>query len=117
MLANDRRLQAIRHNGLKLFAANVFDHGSQDHRWQYVDRVAIDGPASVLVRRQPGGLVAVAVADPTMDRAEISLVFLGESLRAVAADDGVRVTRIPGGTLVRVDTHQLHGRSRTATLR
>ena len=112
VLANDRRLQAIRHSGLKLFAANVFDRG-----WQYVDRVAIDGPASVLVRRQPGGLVGLAVADPTMDRAEISLVLLGESLRPVTADEGVRVTRIPGGTLVRVDTHQLHGRSRTVTLR
>ncbi len=112
VLANDRRLQAIRHSGLKLFAANVFEDG-----WQYVDRVAIDGPASVLVRRQSGGMVDLAVADPTMDRAEVSLVLLGESLRAVAADDGVRVIRIPVGTLVRVDTHQLHGQSRTATLR
>jgi hyaluronate lyase len=112
VLANDRRLQAIRHDGLKLFAANAFEAG-----WQHVDRVAIHGPASVLVRRQPGGLVSLAVADPTMDQAEISLVLLGESLRAVAADDGVRVTRIPGGTLVRVDTHHRYGASRTATLR
>jgi hyaluronate lyase len=112
VLANDRRLQAIRHDGLNLFAVNAFEAG-----WQHVDRVAVHGPASVLVRRQPGGLVSLAVSDPTMDRAEISLVLLGESLRAVAADEGVQVTRIPGGTLVRVDTHHLHGRSRTATLR
>jgi hyaluronate lyase len=32
-------------------------------------------------------------------------------------DEGVRVTPIPGGTELRFDTHQVYGRTLTATLR
>ncbi|MBA0052508.1 silent information regulator protein Sir2 [Streptomyces sp. AJS327] len=111
VLANSTRLQAVRHTGLGLTAANTFTRGTHQ-----TAGLRVEGPASVLVRRA-GGETTVAVADPTMDRRSVSVLLRGRSLRAVSADEGVRVRRVPGGTQLDVDTHQVHGRSLTATLR
>jgi hyaluronate lyase len=111
VVANDRRVQAITHSGLRLVGVNVFADG-----WQHADRLAVDGPASVLLRKKDGRL-DLAVADPTMNRDEVSVIVRGAPLRVVTADDGVEVRRVPGGTLVRVTTRQAYGRTFGATLR
>jgi hyaluronate lyase len=38
-------------------------------------------------------------------------------MSTVSADDGVRVSPVPGGTLVSVTTRHTHGKSFVATLR
>ncbi len=111
VVANTPAAQAIRHAGLRLTAVNVFAEG-----WRRVDGLTVDGPASVLVRRQRDGAVTVAVSDPTMDRARVSVVVPGVH-RLVSADDGVVASRVPGGMLLRVDTGQSYGHTFTATLR
>ena len=112
VLANNTRLQAVKHRRLGLVAANTFAEG-----WQHTERLAVHGPASVLTRRLPDGTVTVAVSDPTMSRDEVSVILRGEPLRPVSTDDGVRVSRVPGGTRLAARTRQAHGRSFAATLR
>ncbi|SDK99952.1 hyaluronate lyase [Nonomuraea maritima] len=109
VLANDGRVQAIRHAGLGIVAANVFAAGRH-----HAGPVEIDGPASVVVRTT-GRRTEVAVSDPTMDRDHVTVVLRGAPLRVDAADDGVRVRRVPGGTELRVTTHHAHGHTFTAT--
>jgi hyaluronate lyase len=104
VLANDRRMQAVTHPGLRLVGVNTFTDG-----WHHTDRLAVHGPASVLLRRE-NGVFTLAVADPTMTRDRIDLVVRG-TLREVSADEGVAVRRVPGGTQVQVMTRQAYGRS------
>ncbi|MFZ3558534.1 polysaccharide lyase family 8 super-sandwich domain-containing protein [Streptomyces sp. BH055] len=111
VLANTSRMQAMAHDGLGLTAANTFTGGA--HRVAGLD---IDGPASVLVRRADGG-VTVAVSDPTTERDTVTLVLRGRTLRKTGGDDAVRVSAVPGGTRLEVDTHHAYGRSFTVTLR
>jgi hyaluronate lyase len=110
VLANDPRMQAVTHPVLRLTGVNTFTDG-----WRRTDRLAVHGPASVLLQREDGAHT-VAVADPTMARDEIEVVVTG-SLRLVHADEGVEVRRVPGGTRVRVRTRQAYGRTFSATLR
>ncbi|MEJ3748048.1 polysaccharide lyase family 8 super-sandwich domain-containing protein [Actinomycetes bacterium KLBMP 9797] len=112
VLVNTARVQAIKHRGLDLVAANVFAAGRHQ-----VDRLAIDGPASVIVRTHRDGTTSVAVSDPTMARDAISVTVLGRWLRPLSADDGVRVRPVPGGTRIDVTTHEAYGRSLTTHLR
>jgi hyaluronate lyase len=79
--------------------------------------LSIQGPASVLLQRKPGGTVTLAVSDPTMERNEISVLIQGRPLKPTAHDDGIEVRRTSGGTVVRVTTRQAHGRTFTVTLR
>ncbi|AZM47040.1 silent information regulator protein Sir2 [Streptomyces sp. WAC 06738] len=109
--ANSPRLQAVRHSGLRLTAANAFTPGRHD-----TEELSIDGPASVLVRTGDDGRVEMAVADPTMDRDTVTVVLRGRPLRKAAGDDGVRVSRVAGGTKLVVDTHHAYGRSLTVSL-
>ncbi|WP_235854926.1 polysaccharide lyase family 8 super-sandwich domain-containing protein [Nonomuraea aridisoli] len=110
VLANDGRVQAIKHARLGLVAANVFAAGPHQ-----AERLRIDGPASVIVRS--GERTVVAVSDPTMDRDHVTVVLRGAPLRLDSADEGVTVRRVAGGTEIRVNTHHAHGRTFTATLR
>ncbi|MGW6272697.1 polysaccharide lyase family 8 super-sandwich domain-containing protein [Streptomyces sp. NPDC055060] len=112
VLANTVRLQAVGHAGLGLTALNGFTAGRHESAG-----IRIDGPASVLVRRERRGPTTVAVSDPTMDRDRISVLLRGPALRAVRADAGVRVTRVHGGTRIDVATRHAYGRSFTVTLR
>ncbi|UWM49918.1 polysaccharide lyase beta-sandwich domain-containing protein [Streptomyces carpaticus] len=112
VLANTPRLQAIAHHGLSLLAANTFAPGP--HR---VADLTIEGPASVVLRRDGDGLLRVAVADPTTSRDAVTVLFHGHRLGVVSADEGVRVTQLATGTRLRADTRRLNGRSVTATLR
>lgn len=112
VLANTVRLQAVSHAGLGLTAANSFTAGRHE-----AAGMRIDGPASVLVRREGRGPTTVAVSDPTMDRDRISVLLRGRRLSKVTADEGVRVSRVKGGTRIDVDTHHAYGRSVTVTLR
>ncbi|MPZ80464.1 MAG: silent information regulator protein Sir2 [Actinophytocola sp.] len=112
VLANNSRVQAVDHAGLGLTAANVFADG-----WQRAARLAVHGPASAILRTRPDGVVTVAVSDPTMGRDQVSVIIRGAPVRLVSADDGVQVSRVPGGTLVKADTRHAYGRTFTATLR
>lgn len=112
VLANTVRLQALSHEGLGLTAANSFTAGRHE-----AAGIRVEGPASVLVKRERRGTTTVAVSDPTMDRDRISVLLRGRSLRQVTADEGVRVSRAHGGTRIDVDTHHAYGRSFTVTLR
>ncbi|WP_419996286.1 polysaccharide lyase family 8 super-sandwich domain-containing protein [Streptomyces boninensis] len=112
VVANSRRLQAIRHRGLGLTAANSFTRGRHE-----AAGLSIDGPASVLLRRTPDGLTKIAASDPTMDRDTVRVLVRGRRLRKVSADEGVRVSQVAGGTIVEFRTHQAYGDSLSATLR
>jgi hyaluronate lyase len=112
VLANTVRLQATKHTGLGIVAANTFAPGVH-----HAGRLAIDGPASVLLRTAADGTLSIAVCDPTTTRRTVSLVLHGRALRPVSADDAVHVRRVPGGTRLDVTTHHAYGRTFTATLR
>jgi hyaluronate lyase len=84
---------------------------------RYADRLAIEGPASVLMQQRPDGTTAIALSDPTMSRDQVSVVVRGRPLQLVEGDDGVEVSRVPGGTRVTAVTHRAYGKSFTATLR
>ncbi|TMR21524.1 silent information regulator protein Sir2 [Nonomuraea turkmeniaca] len=111
VLANDRHVQAIKHKTLGIVACNVFADGPR-----HAERLLIDGPASVIVQ-SAGGRTVVALSDPTMKRDRVTVVLSGAALRLDAADEGVTVRRVPGGTLVQATTRHAHGRTFTATLR
>ncbi|MGW0534943.1 polysaccharide lyase family 8 super-sandwich domain-containing protein [Streptomyces sp. NPDC003032] len=115
--ANSPHHQAISHSALGLTAANTFTPGRHE-----VAGLRVEGPASVIVRREghhggKGASTAVAVSDPTMGRDRVTVLLRGRRLRATAAEPGVRVSQVPGGTRIDVDTRHAYGRSFTVTLR
>ncbi|MGP3955819.1 polysaccharide lyase family 8 super-sandwich domain-containing protein [Nonomuraea sp. 3N208] len=110
VVANNRHVQAIKHKTLGIVAANVFADGPR-----HAERLLIDGPASVIVRS--GERTVVALSDPTMKRDRVAVVVSGRPLRLEAADEGVTVRPVPGGTLIQATTRHAHGRTFTATLR
>ncbi|MEW2634758.1 polysaccharide lyase family 8 super-sandwich domain-containing protein [Streptomyces sp. NPDC048389] len=112
VLANTAHLQAVKHSGLGIVAANTFGPGVH-----HAELLAIDGPASVLLRTAADGTVSLAVSDPTTRRRTVSVTLHGRTLRTISADEAVRVRRVPGGTRLDVTTHHAYGRSFTATLR
>ncbi|MET8012142.1 polysaccharide lyase family 8 super-sandwich domain-containing protein [Streptomyces sp. NPDC005271] len=112
VLANTTRVQAVNHQGLGIIAVNVF--APSTHR---AGRLSLEGPASVILREAYDGTVSIAVCDPTTKRDRVSILVHGRTMRALSADDGVRVSRAPGGTRIHVTTHHAYGRSFTATLR
>ncbi|WP_344393731.1 polysaccharide lyase beta-sandwich domain-containing protein [Streptomyces vastus] len=79
--------------------------------------LGIDGPASVIVRRERRGPTTVAVSDPTMHRDTVTVLLCGRPQREVTSGDGVRVRAVHGGTRLDFDTRHAHGRSFLATLR
>jgi polysaccharide lyase family 8-like protein len=107
VLANSSEVQAVAHRGLGLVGVCSFVPG-----WHRVGGLAVDGPASVLVRRGR----EVALSDPTMGRSTVSVLLPGR-LSVVSADDGIVVRHVAGGTLVRAATYQAYGRSFVASLR
>lgn len=112
VLANTTAVQAVSHRGLGLLAANTFTAGS--HR---AGRLTVEGPASVILREARDGTVSLALADPTTERATVTVRLRGRRLHPVAADPGLRIVSTPAGTTVVADTARLYGRSLAATLR
>ncbi len=110
VLSNTARLQAVKHTGLDLVAANAFTPGRH-----HVERFTIDGPASVITR-SVGRFVEVAVSDPTMQRDTVGVTIHGRRMRGVSADESVRVRWTPGGTRIEVTTRHAYGRSFTVKL-
>ncbi|TCC20766.1 polysaccharide lyase family 8 super-sandwich domain-containing protein [Kribbella speibonae] len=110
LLANSPRLQAIQHLGLRLTAANTFAPGSH-----HLPGLTIDGPASVLIRRQASS-VQVAVADPTTQRDSITVNLRAQYLKAATPVAGVQVTRTITGTRLTFSTRHTYGRSLAITL-
>ncbi|MGH3731275.1 MAG: polysaccharide lyase family 8 super-sandwich domain-containing protein, partial [Micromonosporaceae bacterium] len=91
VLVNNPRVQAVKHTGLKLMAANVFAAGRQE-----AGGLRIDGPASVIAQAKPGDQVTFAVSDPTMDRETVTVLIRGQQLTQVEADEGVRLRQVAG---------------------
>ncbi|MCW6005023.1 silent information regulator protein Sir2 [Micromonospora sp. CPCC 205371] len=112
VLVNTTRVQAVKHSGLRMVGANVFADGVH-----HAGPLAIDGPASVMVRTADHGVTSIAVSDPTMRRDTVALTIHGRRMRVVAAQEGVRVRPCAGGTRIEVTTRHAYGRSFTATLR
>ncbi|WP_435179037.1 polysaccharide lyase family 8 super-sandwich domain-containing protein [Actinacidiphila sp. bgisy145] len=111
VLANSPAVQAVRHTGLGITAANAFGPGP--HR---AGPLEVDGPASVLVREHRDGRTTVAVADPTTARESVTVLLRGRKLRAAGGADGVRVTRTRGGTRIEAATHHAYGATVEVTL-
>ena len=112
VLANTPRLQAIRHTGLNLTAANTYTPGRHE-----LPHLTIDGPASVITRTEPGRITTIAVSDPTMDRPAITLTIHARHLTKLSGDDGIHLTPTLTGTRLTFPTHQAHGRTLTIKLR
>lgn len=104
-LANTVKLQAIQHLGLRLTAANTFTRGAHN-----LPGLTIDGPASLLLRRQSSG-VQVAVSDPTTQRDTITVNLWAQYLKAATPVEGVQVTRTLTGTRLTFTTRHTYGRS------
>lgn len=111
VVANSSAVQAIRHRGLRMLAANVFAE-----QGQRVGGMAIDGPASVIAQADAHGGTVIAVSDPTFARDRVSVTIPGR--RAILdADGGVGATPVTGGTRLDFDTHHAYGATISATVR
>ncbi|TDW81089.1 polysaccharide lyase family 8 super-sandwich domain-containing protein [Kribbella sp. VKM Ac-2566] len=104
-LSNTVKMQAIQHLGLRLTAVNTFTPGPHN-----LPGLSIDGPASLLIRRQSSS-VQVAVSDPTTQRDSVTVNLRAQYLRPAAPVDGVQVTRTATGTRLTFTTRQTYGRS------
>jgi hyaluronate lyase len=104
-LSNTVELQAIQHLGLRLTAANTFTAGPHN-----LPGLTIDGPASLLLRRQTSG-VQVAVSDPTTQRDTITVNLWAQYLKAATPVPGVQVTRTLTGTRLTFTTRHTYGSS------
>jgi hyaluronate lyase len=108
LLSNTQRLQAIHHPALNLTAANSFTPGRHT-----ISGLTVDGPASVLTQRQ-GRTTTVAVSDPTMARATITITLLGQWLRKLSGDATVDHTLL--GTRLTYNTTHTYGRTLSVAL-
>ncbi|MFC6158316.1 polysaccharide lyase family 8 super-sandwich domain-containing protein [Kribbella jiaozuonensis] len=104
-VANTVKLQAIQHLGLRLTAANTFTSGRHN-----LPGLTIDGPASLLLRRQSSG-VQVAVSDPTTKRDTITVNLWAQYLKPASPAPGVQVTRTLTGTRLTFTTRHTYGSS------
>jgi len=111
VLTNTTRAQAIHHTRLNLTAANTFTPGPH-----HFPGLHVDGPASVLTQ-QTRGTLTVAVSDPIMTRATITILLPAHWLRLQTADPGIHLTHTYQGTRLTFPTHHRHGQTLTATLR
>ncbi|TDW89364.1 hyaluronate lyase [Kribbella pratensis] len=109
-LSNTMKMQAIQHLGLRLTAVNTFTPGPHN-----LPGLSIDGPASLLIRRQSSS-VQVAVSDPTTQRDSVTVNLRAQYLRPAAPVDGVQVTRTATGTRLTFTTRQTYGRSLAVNL-
>ncbi|MFF0339455.1 polysaccharide lyase family 8 super-sandwich domain-containing protein [Kribbella sp. NPDC004875] len=105
LLSNTVKMQAIQHLGLRLTAASTFTAGTHN-----LPGLAIDGPASVLVRRAKSS-VQVAVSDPTTTRDTITVNLWAQYLKPAASTPGVQVTRTATGTRLTFSTRHTYGQS------
>ncbi|GAA1153599.1 polysaccharide lyase 8 family protein [Kribbella jejuensis] len=108
LLSNTFKMQAIQHLGLRLTAANTFTPGQH-----HLAGLTIDGPASVLIRRQ-ASTTEIAVSDPTTQRDTVTVNLKAQYLKGAAP--GVQVQRTTTGTRVTFDTRQTYGSSRVIKL-
>ncbi|MGW6201422.1 polysaccharide lyase family 8 super-sandwich domain-containing protein [Kribbella sp. NPDC055110] len=104
-LSNTVKMQAIQHLGLRLTAVNTFTSGPHN-----LPGLSVDGPASLLIRRQSSS-VQVAVSDPTTQRDSIILNLRAQYLKPAVPVDGVQVTRTVTGTRLTFSTRHTYGRS------
>ena len=105
VLSNTARMQAIQHLGLRLTGANTFTPGAH-----HLPGLTIDGPASVLLRRQ-SSTITVAISDPTTARDTITVNLRAQYLRPASPTPGVQVVRTVAGTRLTFATRHTYGRS------
>ncbi len=105
VLSNTSRMQAIQHLGLRLTGANTFTPGAHN-----LPGLTIDGPASLLLRRE-SDTVTIGASDPTTKRDTITVNLWAQYLRAQSPTPGVQVVRTVAGTRLTFTTRHTYGRS------
>lgn len=112
VMANNERVQTVRHPASGITAMNSFSAGTHSARL-----LSVQGPACVLMREQ-GGEVHIAVSDPTMGRAQIPLTLRGgRAPEVIEADEGVDVEPARGETRITARTGQAFGATFTVRLK
>jgi len=108
ILSNTPRLQAVRHFGLNLTAANFWSAASlKDEGFLSVHS---DGMASLMMREQ-GNLLTLIVADPSWDRPSMQLILDGLYDLVSANDSNIRIsTRAGRYTVIDLDSRNALGR-------
>jgi len=109
VLENSTTIQAVADRGSGLVGINTFTAG-----WHRSREVAVEGPASVLLRPTREGL-SLAVADPTTQRSQVRL-RLPRRYRVVS-DRRCREDRHDRGSELTVDVRGRYGRSVEISLR
>jgi Polysaccharide lyase family 8, N terminal alpha-helical domain/Polysaccharide lyase family 8, super-sandwich domain/Polysaccharide lyase family 8, C-terminal beta-sandwich domain len=109
VLANSTLVQAVRHAGLGLTAANFFTAGT-------VDGITVDAPCSVVLR-ESGGTLSVAVADPRRAVKTVTVKIARGGHVAATPGPGVSVLSVgSGGITLLAEVGGAHGATRGATL-
>jgi hyaluronate lyase len=89
ILANTKRIQAVRVSSLGLTAANFWSDGRAS-----IGGITVDKMASVLFQKR-GSLLEVAVSDPTqVNMGVISLELASDALKTISADPEITVEQL-----------------------
>lgn len=110
ILSNTPALQAVRHFGLNLIAANFWQKGSL--RDNGIADVRSDGTAALMMQ-QSGDMLTLSVADPTWDRSSMQILIEGlYDLRSANKSDKVKVSSLAGSyTVIDIDSRNALGMS------
>ncbi|MFI8912737.1 polysaccharide lyase family 8 super-sandwich domain-containing protein [Streptomyces sp. NPDC053513] len=108
VLSNNAQVQAISCPSLGLTMANFFTAGS-------AGPITVDGPCSVLMREQGGGM-NVVISDPTRAAATVRVTIARSTYRSVSDASGVQVLTTSGQVMLLAETGGTQGAGRTVTL-
>src|SRR5262249_43274750 len=112
IVQNDAAAQAVRHAALGIRAVNFWAASAHP-----VAGIGVDGIASVLIR-EAGGLLHIAVADPTQENSGVLHVEVAVPAgTVVSADQGVTVDRTTPTVRLSVNVQGSHGKTLRASLR
>ncbi|HTB84791.1 MAG TPA: polysaccharide lyase 8 family protein [Candidatus Sulfotelmatobacter sp.] len=111
IVSNTATVQAIKYTNLNIVAANFWQDGNSS-----ADIISVNHKSSVMVQ-QVGGLLSVAVADPTQTNGNSITVSLNTGAYAVqSADPAINVIQIQPTIQFTVNTSNALGRSFVVTL-
>jgi len=111
IIENDADVQAVKHAGLGIRAANFWSVGGKS-----VAGISSDSVASVLVH-QANGLLAIAVSDPTQANNDVMRIEIDTPASGVVShDDGVTVERTTPTVRLAISPSQSHGKPFLVTL-
>lgn len=107
VLENSPAVQAARHTGLGITAANFWNDGRAA-----VGGIAVDKKASVAVQNDGGGFLDVAVSDPTQaNTGTITVELDSAAVSAVSVDAGVTVAQLAPTLRLTVNVNGARGKS------